>query len=61
MTTTKIVKGLLIAALLVSALARADNATRVAPDQDSSTTQFRIGDSNCELQDDQIRCTPIGR
>lgn len=61
MTTTKIGKGLLIAALLVSGLALADNTDRVAADQGGSTMQFRIGDSNCELQDDQIRCTPIGR
>jgi hypothetical protein len=57
MTTTKLIKSLLITVLLVSAVARAQSVTSPM----DSSAGFRIGDSNCELQDDQIRCTPIGR
>ncbi|PWT75320.1 MAG: hypothetical protein C5B46_02740 [Proteobacteria bacterium] len=60
MTTIKLMKSLLITVLLVSAVARAQSVTPLGIDQLSSAG-FRIGDSNCELQDDQIRCTPIGR
>ena len=58
MTTTKILKSLLISALLAAASAEAtDNTIRVAMEDGKTVAQFKIGDSNCELLDGQIRCT----
>jgi len=58
MTTTKILKSLLIAGLLVAASAQAaDNTIRVAMEDGKTVAQFKIGDSNCELIDGQIRCS----
>jgi len=58
MTTTKILKSLLIAALITAASAQAaDDTIRVAMEDGKTVAQFKIGDSNCELIDGQIRCT----
>jgi hypothetical protein len=58
MTTIKILKSLVITALLASASANAsDHAIRVAMEDGKTVAQFKIGDSNCELIDGQIRCT----
>jgi len=58
MTTTKILKSLLIAALMTAASAQAaDDTIRVAMEDGKTVAQFKIGDSNCELIDGQIRCT----
>jgi hypothetical protein len=58
MTTTNILKSLLIAALLAAASAHAtDNTMQVAIEDGKTVAQFKIGDSNCELIDGQIRCT----
>lgn len=58
MTTTRILKSLLIAALLTTASAHAgDDAIRVTMEDGKTVAQFKIGDSNCELIDGQIRCT----
>jgi hypothetical protein len=60
MTTTKIVNGWLIAALLACACASAhaaDNSIQVAMEDGKTVAQFKIGDSNCRLVEGQIRCT----
>jgi len=58
MTTTKILKSLLIAALLASATAYADQSPiQVAMEDGKTIAQFKVGDSRCVLIDDQIRCT----
>ncbi len=59
MTTPKILKNLLIAALLASATANAADQTpvQVAMDDGKTIAQFKIGDSNCRLIEGQIRCT----
>lgn len=60
MINTSIVRGLLIAALLVSATVHgADKAIQVNREQGEPVAQFKIGDSNCVLKDDAIRCTPV--
>ena len=59
--TARISKSLLIAALLMSATAYADNAIQVVTEYGRPVAQFRIGDSHCVLKDDQIRCTPVNR
>ena len=58
MTTTKILKSLLIATLLASAPAHAaDDSIQVAMEDGKTVAQFKIGDSRCVLADGQIRCT----
>ena len=52
MTTT--LKSLVIAALLTAASA---HAIRVTMEDGKTVAQFKIGDSNCEFIDGQIRCT----
>ena len=58
MTTNKILKGLVVAAVLAGASAHAsDDANPIAFEEGKTLAQFKIGDSNCELIDGQIRCT----
>jgi hypothetical protein len=58
MTTTKILKSLLIAALLACASAHAAaNPIQVAMEDGNTIAQFKIGDADCVLVDGQIRCT----
>lgn len=58
MTTTEIIKSLLIVASLVTASAHAaDNTIQVAMEDGKTVAQFNIGDSSCKLIDGQIRCT----
>ena len=58
MTTAKILKSLLIAALLASATAYADQTPiQVAMEDGKTIAQFKVGDSRCVLIDDQVRCT----
>ena len=59
MTSTKILKSLLIATLLACAIAHAADQTpiQVAMEDGKTVAQFKIGDSNCTLINGQIRCT----
>jgi hypothetical protein len=58
MTTTQMLKSLLIAALMAAGFAQAtDNTIQVAMEDGKTVAQFKIGDSNCELIDGQIRCS----
>lgn len=59
MTIPKILKNLLIAALLASATANAADQSpiQVAMEDGKTIAQFKIGDSNCKLIEGQIRCT----
>ena len=60
MTTTKILKSLLIAALVAAAAVRAEQSPiQVAMEDGKTIAQFKVGDSRCVLIDDQIRCTPV--
>jgi hypothetical protein len=62
MTTTKILKSWLIAALLASATAYADQTPiQVAMEDGKTIAQFKVGDSHCVLIDDQVRCTPVSK
>ena len=62
MTTTKILKSLLIAALLSSATAHAaDQIIVIAMEEGKQVASFSVGDSRCVLKDDQIRCAPVGK
>ena len=57
MMTQKILNSLLIAAALAGTSAYAsDDTIRVAMEDGNTVAQFKIGDSNCELIDGQIRC-----
>ena len=58
MTTTQILKSLLIAALYTAVSAHAaGNPIQVTMEDGKTVAQFKIGDSNCELIDGQMRCT----
>ena len=60
MNTTKLLRSLLIATLSMYGSAHAaDGAIRVVRDQGGPVVaQFNIGDSQCVLKNDQIRCAP---
>ena len=57
MTATKILKSMLIAALLGCASAQADDAIDFALEDGKTTAPLRISDVQCRLIEGQIRCT----
>jgi serine/threonine protein phosphatase PrpC len=62
MTTTQILKSLLIAALLGFATAQAaDESIVIALEEGKQVASFSVGDSRCVLKDDQIRCAPVNK
>ena len=60
MMTPKILNGLLIAAVLAGTSAHASDGAIRAIEDGNTVAQFKLGDSNCELIDGQIRC-PLGK
>ena len=58
--TTKLLKSLLIAALLASAAVHAaeQQPIVIAQEEGEQTATFNVGDSHCVLKNDQIRCAP---
>ena len=52
--TAKILNSLLLVAMLAWGSA---HASEVATEGTRTGAQFKVGDSNCELIDGQIRCT----
>jgi len=59
MNVTNLLRSLLIATLLIYGSAHAaDGVIHVVRDQGGPVAQFKIGDSQCVLKNDQIRCTP---
>jgi hypothetical protein len=58
--TIKLLKSLLITALLASAAAHATEQQPIviAQDEGEQTATFSVGDSHCVLKNDQIRCAP---
>jgi hypothetical protein len=62
MNTTNLLRSALIAILLIYGSAHAvDGAIQVVRDHSGPVAQFKIGDSQCVLKNDQIRCTPPGK
>ncbi|HTS55253.1 MAG TPA: hypothetical protein VMH26_18440 [Burkholderiales bacterium] len=61
--TTKTLTSLLIGALLaVAAPAYADQSPiQVAMEDGKTVAQFKVGDSQCMLVDDQVRCNRIAK
>ena len=61
MTTTKLLKSLLISALLASVTAQAaeQQPIVIAMEEGKQIASFNVGDSRCVLKNDQIRCAPI--
>jgi hypothetical protein len=57
MTALKILKCLLITAVLSCAAAHADDATYSALEEGKTTASFKISDVRCQLVKGQIRCT----
>jgi hypothetical protein len=57
--TTKLLTGLLMAALFASATAfAADNVIQVSMVDGRQEARFSVGDSRCVLVDDRIQCVP---
>ena len=62
MTTTRILKSLLIAALLASGIARAaDSNVVIAMEDGKQLASFTVANLHCVLKDGQIRCTPVSK
>ena len=62
MTTTKLLKSLLIAALFASVTGHAaDQSIVIALEDGKQIASFKVGGSDCFLKDDQIHCTPAGK
>ena len=61
MTTTKLLKSLLITALLASATAHATEQQPivVALEEGKQIASFNMGSSRCVLKNDQVRCVPV--
>jgi len=57
MTAAQILKSLLIAALLICASARADDAVDSASGDGKTTAAFKVSDLRCQLVEGQVRCT----
>jgi hypothetical protein len=59
-TATRILQSLLIATLLAAGSSyAADNTVQVAMEDGRTVATFKLGDSNCVLRDERIRCAPI--
>ena len=61
MTITKLLKSLLITALLSSATAHAaeQRPIVIALEEGKQIASFNMGKSRCALKNDQIRCLPV--
>ena len=57
--TTKTLQALLIAALLASSAAFADQSIQVSVVNGKQQASFGVGDSKCVLVDDVIKCVPV--
>jgi hypothetical protein len=57
--TTKTLQALLIAALLASVSAFADQNIEVSVVDGKQRASFSVGDSKCVLVNDMIHCTPV--
>jgi len=55
--TTNLIKSLLIAALIASGCAHADNTISVTVENGKKVATFTLAGSHCVLVDDHIRCT----
>jgi hypothetical protein len=52
----------LIAALFLSGAARASDRTiTMVAEQGRTVAEFKVGDSQCVLENDRLSCTPIGK
>jgi hypothetical protein len=61
MTTAKVLKSLLISALLASVTAHAaeQQTIVIAMEEGKQIASFNVGDSSCVLKNDKIRCVPV--
>jgi hypothetical protein len=62
MTTANLIKSLMIAATFAAVTAQAADSTIViAMEEGRQVATFSVGNANCVLKDDQVRCTPVGK
>jgi hypothetical protein len=57
--TTRTLKALLIAALLSSTAALADQTIEIDVVNGKQQASFKVGDSKCVLVNDVIKCAPV--
>jgi hypothetical protein len=59
MTTANLIKSLMMAAAFAAVTAHAaDNTIVIAMEEGKQVASFSVGNANCVLKDDLIRCTP---
>ena len=62
MTTTKLIKSLVIAVLFASVSAHAAESSIVIAQEDGQqAAAFKLNRSACVLKNDQIRCAPVSK
>ena len=62
MTTTNLIKSLVIAALFACVSAHAaDTSIVIAQEDGAQTAAFKLNGSACVLKNDQIRCSPASK
>ena len=59
MTTTKLLTGLLIAAVFSASAHAANSTLEVTVVNGKQQANFSLGDSKCNLVGDVIQCTPV--
>jgi serine/threonine protein phosphatase PrpC len=59
--TSKLLNALLIATLMSSAAALADDNIVMSVVDGNSQAVFKVGDARCVLADDEIRCSPLNK
>jgi hypothetical protein len=58
---TRILMSAVLALLFTVGSAFAESSIQVANEYGKPVAQFKVGDSQCVLRDDVIRCTPVSR
>jgi hypothetical protein len=62
MRTSRVLSSLLIAVVFLAGAARAADRTITVVAEDGRTVaEFKVGDSRCVLENDRLRCTPLGK
>jgi hypothetical protein len=62
MCTNRVLASLFIATLISPvAASAADRTITVIAQQGRTVAEFKVGDSNCTLENDRLSCTPVGK
>jgi len=61
MRTSRVLASLFVVVAVLSGAARGDGTITVVAEQGRTVAEFRVGDSQCVLENDRLSCTPIGK